>query len=390
MAVSLKKLENKMESNQKGVWYENSLILLKIRNEDLYKKKYGTFENYLEERWGYSKRHGHRLMNSAEFMQIAYKNMAEKVTEKDKFGHFLKPILPQNEWQIRPLFDKLEHHGQRVKVWAYVVETGEKINAELVQTKVDEFLLSGEVVPDIEYIETEIDLNKKKSQIEKAKAAIEATLKSELKTQPIVKCQDAKEFMSTFEDGSIDLLITDPPYSTDVEDIKAFANNWLPLALKKVKRTGFAFVFIGAYPEEIQAYLNTALPTQILVWEYKNTLGNNPKDRYKLNYQSILFYKMADAGNLNIDITNEQWAVQSINAPDGRQGDRYHAWQKPIEIAERLIRHTTKENDVVVDPFCCTGTFLLAASKLNRFANGGDISKENLEISLQRGCSYAV
>jgi len=230
---------------------------------------------------------------------------------------------------------------------------------------------------------------KKQIQIASTKEKIEKTLKAEIVNIPTVQCQDVQKFMDQFEDASINLLITDPPYSTDIEDIKAFAEGWLPMSLKKVKTTGYAFIFIGAYPAEVQAYLNTALPTQSLVWEYKNTLGNNPKDRYKLNYQSILFYKMPDAGKLNIEITNEQWAVQSINAPDGRQGDRYHTWQKPMELAERLIRHTTKEGDIVVDPFCCTGTFLLAASKLNRIAKGGDNSSDNLKIAIQRGCKYA-
>ncbi len=57
---------------------------------------------------------------SAEFMQIVDKNMTENVHEKGKIVHILKPILPQNEWQIRPLLEKLEHHGQRIKVWAQV------------------------------------------------------------------------------------------------------------------------------------------------------------------------------------------------------------------------------------------------------------------------------
>jgi DNA modification methylase len=197
------------------------------------------------------------------------------------------------------------------------------------------------------------------------------------------------DFLNQFEDGSVDLLITDPPYSTDVDDIKQFAQSWLNNALKKVKDSGYAFVFIGAYPEEINAYLNISMPTQILVWEYKNTLGQNPKDKYKQNYQAILFYRMAQAGSLNIEITNEQWAVQSINAPDGRLGDRYHSWQKPIELADRLIRHTTNTGEQVIDPFCCTGTFLLAASKLNRIATGCDISDKNLKIAIQRGCQYA-
>ncbi|MEI6258735.1 MAG: site-specific DNA-methyltransferase [Deltaproteobacteria bacterium] len=229
----------------------------------------------------------------------------------------------------------------------------------------------------------------KQELINQRKEAIETTLKSEIRNIPKVQCTNAIDFLSDIKDNSIDLLITDPPYSTDVDDILAFAQSWLPAALNKVKDTGFAFVFIGAYPEEVKAYLNIETPTQMLVWEYKNTLGQNPKERYKLNYQAILFYRMKNSGDLNIDLTSEQWAVQSINAPDGRLGDRYHEWQKPIELAERLIRHTTNEGASVIDPFCCTGTFLLAAAKLNRNANGCDISKENLEIAVKRGCVYA-
>ena len=190
-----------------------------------------------------------------------------------------------------------------------------------------------------------------------------------------------------------DLLLTDPPYSTDVKDINAFVDSWLYKALDGVKDTGFAYIFIGAYPKEIQAYLNARTPShmkleQILVWTYKNTLGQNPKDRYKLNYQNCLFYRGVNAPDLNCPLTAEQWAVQEINAPDGRQGDRYHAWQKPIEIAERFIRHSTKVGDTVYDPFACTGTFLLASAKLGRKAYGCEIDPDNAEIAISRGCIY--
>ena len=52
-----------------------------------------------------------------------------------------------------------------------------------------------------------------------------------------------------------DLLLTDPPYSTDVADIDAFVDSWLYKALEGVKDTGFAYIFIGAYPNEMRAYL---------------------------------------------------------------------------------------------------------------------------------------
>lgn len=190
-----------------------------------------------------------------------------------------------------------------------------------------------------------------------------------------------------------DLLLTDPPYSTDVTDIEEFVDSWLYRTLEGVKDTGFAYIFIGAYPEEVKAYLNAKIPDhirleQILVWTYKNTLGQNPKDRYKLNYQNCLFYRGINAPMLDCPLTAEQWAVQEINAPDGRQGDRYHAWQKPMEIAERFIRHSTKEGDRVYDPFACTGTFLLAAAKLGRKAYGCEIDESNAKIAVERGCVY--
>ena len=188
-----------------------------------------------------------------------------------------------------------------------------------------------------------------------------------------------------------DLLLTDPPYSTDVADIDAFVDSWLYKALEGVKDTGFAYIFIGAYPNEMRAYLAAQTPPhikleQVLVWTYKNTLGQNPKDRYKQNWQACLFYRGINAPALDCPLTNEQWAVQEINAPDGRQGDRYHAWQKPMEIAERFIRHSTKPGAMVFDPFACTGTFLLAAAKLGRKGVGFEINPKNAEIAYSRGC----
>ena len=53
---------------------------------------------------------------------------------------------------------------------------------------------------------------------------------------------------------SVDLLITDPPYMTDVEDIDTFVQ-WLNPVLNTVKDTGQAYIFTGAYYEELKAYI---------------------------------------------------------------------------------------------------------------------------------------
>ena len=225
----------------------------------------------------------------------------------------------------------------------------------------------------------------KEKEIEQAKASIAQQEQSEF--EPILYVGDGINYQPN-ED--YDLLLTDPPYSTDIENIDEFANSWLPNALLHVKTTGSAYVFIGAYPEELRAYLNVKIPEhielkQVLVWTYKNTLGNNPKDRYKQNYQACLFYRGVNAPALDCPLTSEQWAVQEINAPDGRIGDRYHEWQKPMDIAERFVRHSTKQGDIVFDPFACTGTFLLAASKLGRRGYGFEIEPAHAKIAQERG-----
>jgi DNA modification methylase len=226
---------------------------------------------------------------------------------------------------------------------------------------------------------------KKKEQIEQRH--IDCTAKTNAETKqapPTIALCDCVEWLER-QDAS-DLLITDPPYSTDVDDIDAFAAKWLPLALSKVKSTGRAYVCVGAYPNELAAYIKIAMPTQILVWTYRNTLGPSPSHGYKLNWQAILYYQMPEAPPLTCPVMTEQFSVQDINAPDGRLGDRYHAWQKPMQLAERLIRHSTKAGDSVIDPFACTGSFLLAASTLGRIAKGCDISAENISIAKSRGC----
>lgn len=221
---------------------------------------------------------------------------------------------------------------------------------------------------------------------EKAQKSID-DLRSEVQGshQPSIILSSAIDFINTLE--PFDLLLTDPPYQTDVEDIYKFAE-WLPVALSKLKPTGRAYIFTGAYPQEIHAYLNQATPDQILVWTYRNTIGPNRKKEYKSNWQTVLYFIGKDAPDLKGDMLKEKFATLDFNAPDGRHGKRWHPWEKPLDLAEQLILQSTNENDLVVDPFAGTGTFLLAAGKLGRIARGCDQSEEMINICKERGIEY--
>jgi hypothetical protein len=213
---------------------------------------------------------------------------------------------------------------------------------------------------------------------------------------------DALEYLSGIEPGSVDLLLTDPPYCTDVEDIAAFARSWLSLGLSRVKPTGRAYVFIGSYPAEVGAYWDAyhrpaegAAPhclklDMILSWIYRNTIGPSSKETYKLNWQACLYFLGPEAPALNCNKLAEKFSVQDFNAPDGRFGVRLHPWQKPDELAIRLISQATEPGQLVLDPFAGTGTFLAAAARLGRNAIGCEIDNDMLAFCERRGLFIAT
>lgn len=185
----------------------------------------------------------------------------------------------------------------------------------------------------------------------------------------------------------IDLLLTDPPYFTDGD----FTNH-ISQCLKKVKSTGQAYVFAGADPKEMQAYLSMDSHhmelVQVLVWNYNNTGQRQPNERYTSNYQVCFYFRGKDAPQINKPADGKnQYACQTINAPDGRLGDRYHKWQKPNQLIENLILNSSKVDDFVFDPFAGSGTTLVIAAKNDRVAIGCDIDQEAINLCIRRGCT---
>ena len=230
--------------------------------------------------------------------------------------------------------------------------------------------------------------------VEKAEAEIKVKAqRGDEQTSANIVHADVTDFVDTIDDGSVDLLLTDPPYSTEIDDVYAFAASWLPPTLECVADDGFAFVFIGAYPDELRAYLEVVDHltewdcSQVLVWTYRNTLGQTPNDRYKLNWQAILFMRGADAPGIDAPKTSEQWAVHDVNAPDARTGTRHHKWEKPTELIDRLIRHTTNDGDTILDPFAGTGTVPIVCADLGREVLACDVDADILAIAADRGCS---
>jgi len=307
----------------------------------------------------------------AEWLNEYYRHGVRADRRVTQVGNSKMPVNPKESARVR-----------RLK------RTEPEIKQKVIQNIID----NGDVITSAK-VDTEIKKANKRETLAKKKEEYLADSVRQIEQKPIIHLSNAIEYLNGFADSSIDLLITDPPYYTDVDDIFTFTQSWLPLAIQKTKQNGRIYICSGAYPAEILAFLNILyyqdkfIVDCPLIWTYRNTLGVTPKMKYNLNYQ-LIWHLYSDFSNpLDTSITNEIFSVQNINAPDGRLGNRLHIWQKPDELALRLIRHSTQENDLVVDPFTCTGTFLIAAAMLKRNAVGCDNNEDNLKIAKSRGCN---
>ena len=61
-----------------------------------------------------------------------------------------------------------------------------------------------------------------------------------------------------------------------------------------------------------------------------------------------------------------------------------HPTQKPEYLLERIILASTEEGQVVLDPFCGSGTTGVEALRYGRKFIGIDVSEEYMEISKRR------
>lgn len=76
------------------------------------------------------------------------------------------------------------------------------------------------------------------------------------------------------------------------------------------------------------------------------------------------------------------WEIPYLN-PKANERVGYPT-QKPIILLERIIKLVTDKGDVVLDPFCGSGTTLVAATLLNRKYIGIDISEDAIELTKKR------
>ena len=132
---------------------------------------------------------------------------------------------------------------------------------------------------------------------------------------------------------------------------------------------------VYAFNVEYKDYSPTTNVDQIMQMRERNLFG---KAAYKRDDSGEIVQALEKHGVPLSDV----WEIRFLN-PKAKERTGYPT-QKPIELLERIIRLSSIEGNVVLDPFCGSGTTLVAAKLLNRDYIGFDISADAINIAQSR------
>ncbi|MGD1006224.1 MAG: adenine-specific DNA-methyltransferase [Ignavibacteriaceae bacterium] len=241
----------------------------------------------------------------------------------------------------------------------------------------------------------------------------------------IIKGDAVKILKDCIEDTSVDLIFIDPPYNIGKnfnghkdkwdkdEDYLEWCYEWLQLCLNKLKPDGSFYVMTST---QFMPYFDIFLRDKInvlsrIVWYYDSS-GVQAKKYYGSLYEPILFcvkdlknYKFnvddikveakTGAKRKLIDYRKNPPQIYNSEKVPGNvwefarvryRMDEYenHPTQKPVVLLERIIKASSNEGDVVLDPFSGAFTTAFVAKKLRRKSISLELQEDYIKIGLRR------
>ncbi len=114
-----------------------------------------------------------------------------------------------------------------------------------------------------------------------------------------------------------------------------------------------------------------------------NILAQIPTKEMWEKLENIFGFKM-DYSEVNFTFNPQMGFTDVWDDIDFYEENREHSTQKPIKLIERLVKASSNEGDIILDPFLGSGTTAVAARKLNRNFIGIEIDEKYCKIAEKR------
>ena len=252
------------------------------------------------------------------------------------------------------------------------------------------------------------------------------------------KRTDLSPFLNTITQGdsikklkilpseSIDLIFADPPYNlqlkkelfrpnetkvngvnekwdkfSNFKEYDRFSKDWLKECRRILKPTG-ALWLIGSYHNIFR--LGTILQNldfwilNDIIWIKTNPMPNFKGTRFNNAHETLIWasksekarftfnYKTMKAFNDDKQMRSD-WVLPICSGKErlkDKKGNKIHSTQKPEELLKRVILSSSKEGDVILDPFFGSGTTGAVAKRLNRNFIGFEREKKYVTMAKKR------
>jgi len=247
-----------------------------------------------------------------------------------------------------------------------------------------------------------------------------------------IRLGDSIEWLKSLDTASVDLVFADPPYNIKKAEWDTFESQqeyvawsllWIEQAARVLKPSGTLYVCGFS---EILADLR--LPAsrffrgcRWIVWHYKNKA--NMGDGWGRSHESLLHFRKGREFTFNTDHVRIPYGEHTLKYPSHPQAEtsqygngtnKDHVWhphplgakpkdvleipttcngmhektphptQKPEELLRKIILASSKEGDLVIDPFLGSGTAAVVAEQLKRRWKGCDLSPEYCQWAANR------
>jgi len=228
-----------------------------------------------------------------------------------------------------------------------------------------------------------------------------------------IENKDCLEYLRTLPSDSVDLVVTDPPYNVSQKNnittsrlnvVKNFGSwdfDFDPIPVLKeltrvLKPNGQMYIFCAT--RQIPIYMKfleeNCFFRNLLVWNKTNPAPRISKTNFlfaneyimyavntKINLTQITFNFSSQTSMHNIFVTSALQGKERLKDSDGRA---LHPTQKPLSVLKKLIAISSKEGDVVLDPFMGVGSTAVACKELGRNFIGCELDEKYYTILCNR------
>lgn len=230
-----------------------------------------------------------------------------------------------------------------------------------------------------------------------------------------VYCGDCLDVMRDIPDGSVDMVLADPPYGTTAckwDSVIPLEPMWVHL--KRVIKPNGVIVLMAQTPfDKVLGASNLSMLKYEWIWEKGSATGffNAKKMPMKAHENTLVFYeklptynaqmttghvrKTATKRRVDSECYGKAFKTSSYDSTERyprtaqrfsseKQYSSHHPTQKPVSLMEYFIKTYTNKKEVVLDFTIGSGTTAVACVNTHRNFIGIEKEPEYIEIAKRR------